>query len=165
MNPNYAIVVKQDLDKLLNVGFITPIERASWFTNCCYIEKERQVLNLHEFLTKNDPYPLPFIKKVLNKVAGHEVYSCFNGFSNYHQIMIISKDRYKTIFITDWGAFIWVVMPFGLKNAPLTYQWVVSTTFKDYLGVFMKLFLDDFNMFSNLDTRLSKLQLCLDKCR
>jgi len=114
-------------------------------------------LNLHKFLTKNDPYLLPFIKEALNKVAGHEVYSILNGFSNYHQIMIISKDRYKTIFITDWGAFIWVVMPFGLKNAPPTYQWVVSTTFKDYLGVFMKLFWDDFNMFSNLDTCLSKL--------
>jgi hypothetical protein len=79
--------------------------------------------------------------------------------------MIILKNRYKTIFITDWGAFVWVVMPFGLKNAPPTYQWVVSTTFKDYLGLFMKLFLDDFSMFSNLDTRLPKLQLCLDKCR
>jgi hypothetical protein len=41
----------------------------------------------------------------------------------------------------------------------------MSTTFKDYLGVFMKLFLDDFNMFNDLDTHLSKLQLCFDECR
>jgi hypothetical protein len=79
--------------------------------------------------------------------------------------MIILEDRYKTIFIIDWGAFAWVVMPFGLKNAPPTYQRVASTTFKDYLGVFMKLFLDDSNMFNNWDTHLPKLQLCLDKCR
>jgi hypothetical protein len=41
----------------------------------------------------------------------------------------------------------------------------VRTTFKDYLGVFMKLFLDDFNMFNDLDTHLLKLQLCFDKCK
>ncbi len=56
-------------------------------------------------------------------------------------------------------------MSFGLKNAPVTYQHVVNTTFKDYLGMFMKLFLDDFSMFNNLDTHLPKLQLCFDKCR
>jgi hypothetical protein len=56
-------------------------------------------------------------------------------------------------------------MPFGLKNAPPTYQWAVNTTFKDYLGMLIKLFLDDFSVFSNLDTHLLKLQLCFDKCR
>jgi hypothetical protein len=53
-------------------------------------------------------------------------------------------------------------MPFGLKNVPPTYQWVVNTTFKDYHGVFMKLFLDDFSVFNYLNTHLTKLQLCFD---
>jgi hypothetical protein len=79
--------------------------------------------------------------------------------------MITPKDKYKTAFIINWGTFIWVVMPFGLKNVPTTYQRVVNSTFKDYFGMFMKLFLDDFNVFSDLDTHLTKLQLCFDKCR
>jgi hypothetical protein len=79
--------------------------------------------------------------------------------------MNVPKNRYKTIFIIDWGVFAWVVMPFGLKNVPPTYQWAMNTNFKDYLGVFMKLFLDDFNLFNNLDTHLPKLQLCFDKCK
>jgi hypothetical protein len=54
-------------------------------------------------------------------------------------------------------------MPFGLKNVPPIYQRAVDTTFKDYLGVFMKLFLDNFNVFNNLDTHLPKLQLCFDR--
>jgi hypothetical protein len=58
--------------------------------------------------------------------------------------MITLKDRYKTAFITDWGTFVWVFMPFGFKNAPPTYQQVVSTTFKDYLGMFMKVFMYEF---------------------
>jgi hypothetical protein len=71
--------------------------------------------------------------------------------------MIASEDRYNIAFITNWGVFVWVVMPFGLKNVPPTYQQMVNTNFNDYLGVFMKLFLNDFNMFNNLDTHLPKL--------
>jgi hypothetical protein len=55
-------------------------------------------------------------------------------------------------------------MPFGFKNAPPTYQQVVSTTFKDYIGMFMKLFMYDFSVFSNLNIHLTKLRLCFDKC-
>jgi hypothetical protein len=54
--------------------------------------------------------------------------------------MITSKDRYKTTFIIEWGIFMWLVMPFELKNGPPTYQQVVSMAFKQYFGVFMKLF-------------------------
>jgi hypothetical protein len=50
------------------------------------------------------------------------VYSFLDGFSSYHQIMIAPKDKYKITFITNWGAFIWVVMLFGFKNGPSTYQ-------------------------------------------
>jgi len=51
--------------------------------------------------TKKDPYPLPFIEEVLNMVAGHEVYSFLDGFSSYHQIMIVLENRYKIAFITN----------------------------------------------------------------
>jgi hypothetical protein len=107
--------------------------------------------------TKKDPYPLPFTEEVLDKVAGHEVYSFLDAFFSYHQIMIALKDKYKTAFITDWGTFAWVIMPFGLQNAPPTYQHAISTTFKDFLGVFMKLFLDDFIVLINLEIHLPKL--------
>ncbi len=58
----------------------------------------------------------------------------------------------------------WVVMPFEFKNAPPTYQRVVSKVFKDYLDDFMKIFLDDFMVFSDLDTHLSKLWKYFEKC-
>ncbi len=101
----------------------------------------------------------------MDEIIGHKVYSFLDGFFDYHQIMIAPKDMYKTSSITNWETFIWVVMPFGLKNAPPTYQWVLNTTFKDYLTLFIKLFLDDFNMFNNLNTHFTKLKLCSDKCR
>jgi hypothetical protein len=64
--------------------------------------------------TKNDPYPLPFIDEILNTIAGYEVYPFLNGYSGYHQISIVLEDRYKTAFVTDWGAFIWRLMSFGV---------------------------------------------------
>jgi len=89
--------------------------------------------------------------------VGHEVYSFKDGFSNYHQIQVDPEDCYKTTFITNQGTFVWVVMSFGLKNVPPTYQIVVNKTFKDYLDDFIKLFLDDLMVFSDLDTLLSIL--------
>jgi hypothetical protein len=70
---------------------------------------------------------------------------------------MIAHEDYKTAFITDWGIFVWVVMPFGFKNVPPIYQRTMRTTFKNYLGVFMKLFLDDFNVFNDPDTHSPKL--------
>jgi hypothetical protein len=65
--------------------------------------------------TKKNPYPLPFFDEVLNIVARYEAYSFLNGYSGYHQISIAFVDTYKTTFEIDWGAFVWMVIPFGVK--------------------------------------------------
>ncbi len=54
----------------------------------------------------------------------------------------------------DWGAFIWTLMPFGVKIGPLTYQKIVTKTFKYYLENFMKIFLDDFIVYSDMESHL-----------
>jgi len=97
-------------------------------------------------------------------VIGHEMYSFLDGFLGYHQNMIVSKYRYKITVISNRGAFVWVIMPFSLKNAPPTYQRAISMAFREYLSIFMKLFLDDFNVFSNQNTHQQKLHLRFDKC-
>jgi hypothetical protein len=56
-------------------------------------------------------------------------------------------------------------MPFGMKNGPPTYQRVVSKAFKDYLDKFMKIILDDFTMYSDMDIHFVKLKLCFHKCK
>jgi hypothetical protein len=58
-----------------------------------------------------------------------------------------------------------MVMPFGVQNKPPTFQRVVSGTFKEYLGQFMKIFLDDFTVYSDMENHLMKLKLCFKKCR
>jgi len=57
------------------------------------------------------------------------------------------------------------MMSFEVKNEPPTYQRVVSRAFKHYLDKFMKIFLDDFIVYSDMDTHLDKLKLCFQKCK
>jgi hypothetical protein len=94
MNPNYATVVKRDLDKLLSVGFIAQVEEASWLLPIVVVLK-KICADFQQFNVS------PFIKEVLDEVVGHEIYLFFDGFFNYHQIMLAPKNRYKTTFITN----------------------------------------------------------------
>ena len=166
MNPNYAKAVKKDLEKLLKAGFIEPVDQATWLSPIVVVPKKNGKLRICvdfrrlNAATKKDTYPLPFTNEVLVTVIGYAAYSFINYFSGYHQVHIHVDDRYKTAFITEWGAYVWVVMPFGLKNAPPTYQRILNQIFKDYLNDFMKLFLDDFSVCSDVATHLPKL--CLD---
>jgi hypothetical protein len=89
MNPNYDAVIKQNLTQLLNVGFIASVEEASWLSPIVIISKKNHKLRIcmdfwqFNVATKKDPYPLPFIEEVLDKVVGHDVYSFLDGFSCY----------------------------------------------------------------------------------
>jgi hypothetical protein len=97
-----------------------------------------KILNL---TTKKDLYMLPFTNEVINVIVGHKVYTFLDEFSRCHQISIPLNDQHKTAFMTDWGAFVWVVMPFGVKDRPPTYQRVVTGVFCEYINVFMNFFL------------------------
>jgi hypothetical protein len=108
--------------------------------------------------TKKNRYPLPFFDEVLNIVAGYEAYSFLDRYSRYHQIFIAPKDRYKTTFVIDWGAFVWMVMPFGVKNGPPTFQIAVSKAFRKYLDQFMKIFSNDFIVYNDMESHFMKLR-------
>lgn len=88
-----------------------------------------------------------------------------DGFASYLPIKIQLEDQYKKPIITEWGAYEWLVMRFGLKNAFLSYQRVVNYAFKDYVKDFMKLFLDAFSIYCDEDRHLTKPQLCFDGSR
>jgi hypothetical protein len=62
-----------------------------------------------------------FFNEVLNIIIGYEAYSFLDGYSRYHQIFIAFENRYKTIFVKYWLAFVWMVMPFGIENGPPTF--------------------------------------------
>ena len=144
MNPNYASIVKHDIDKLLAAGFVEPVDNPTWLSPIVVVPKKNGKLRICvdfrklNAATKKDPYPIPFTDSILDTVAVHEMYSFLNGYSGYHQIKIAPEDRFKTAFVTDWGAFVWVVMPFGLKNAPAIYQKAVNLAFTTTKSWFLR---------------------------
>jgi hypothetical protein len=122
LNPNYATIVKQDINKLFAIGFIKHVEEATWLSPIVVVPKKNGKLRICvdfrklNAATKKDLYPLPFTNEVINIVVGHEVYTFLDGFFKYYQISTTSEVRYKIAFVIDWGAFVWVVMPFGVKK-------------------------------------------------
>ena len=115
--------------------------------------------------TQKDHFPLPFINTILDEVAGHELYTFMDGYSGYNQISIAPKDHHKTVFITPWGTFIYVVMPFGLCNAPSAFQRAMSFAFSDLLHCSMTVFIDDFSTHSSAAEHLYWVRECLIRCR
>jgi hypothetical protein len=115
--------------------------------------------------TKKDPNPLPFLDSVLNLVAKHEMYSFMDGYSGYNQVTMVEEDKEKKTFIFDWGAYAYNVMPFGLCNAHIIIQKVVTKTFKPHLNKFMQVLLDDFSVYGDKKDHLEQLQKCLEECR
>jgi hypothetical protein len=113
----------------------------------------------------HDPFPTPFTDEVLENVGAHEVYSFTNGFSGYHQIKITQEDRYKTTFTMEWGSYQYKFMPFGLKNAPTIFSRVVIATFKEFIHHFLKVYLDNWIVYSLLENHVEVLHLMLERCR
>jgi hypothetical protein len=77
----------------------------------------------------HDLFSTPFNDEVLDQGVGKESYSFTNGFSGYHKFRIIEEDKNNTTFITRWGSFTYSVIPFGLKNAPAGFSWIVIARF------------------------------------
>ena len=147
-------MVKEEIDNLLECGFIYPIPYSEWISSIVVVPKKNGKLRICQYfwklnsVTRKDYFPLLFTDAILDGVAGHEYYSFLDGFSGYNQVKIALEDRSLTTFTTDWGTFAYNVMPFGLCNAPATFQLVMTTAFQGYLQNFIEIFLDDFCVFS-----------------
>ena len=108
---------------LLAAGFITEVYHPEWVANPVLVMKKNgtwrmcvDYTNLNKTCPK-DPFALPRIDQVIDLTAGCELLCFLDAYSGYHQIKMKKEDQEKTSFITPFGAFCYVSMPFGLKNA------------------------------------------------
>ncbi|GKB68009.1 reverse transcriptase domain-containing protein [Tanacetum coccineum] len=129
----------------------TVVQRTGWIT-------------LNE-ATRKDHFPLPFMDQMLERLAGNDYYCFLDGFSGYFQIPIDPKDQEKTTFTCPYGTFAYRRMPFGLCNAPGTFQRCMMAIFHDMIEKTMEVFMDDFSVFGNsFSTCLSNLERMLKRC-
>ncbi|CAN6547337.1 unnamed protein product [Malus baccata var. baccata] len=115
--------------------------------------------------TRKDHFPLPFLDQMLERLAGHSFYCFLDGYSGYNQIVIAPDDQEKITFTCPFGTFAYRRMPFGLCNAPATFQRCMVGIFSDYVEKIIEIFMDDFSVFGDsFDKCLDNLTLILKRC-
>jgi hypothetical protein len=189
VNPNIKEVVKKEVIKLLDAGLIYPISDSPWVSPVQVVPKnggmtvvkndkdelvpQRTVTGWRVCIdyrklndaTRKDHFPLPFIDQMLERLAGHEYYCFLDGFSGYFQIPIAPEDQEKTTFTCPYGTFAYKRMPFGLCNAPATFQRCMTAIFHELMEDSMEVFMDDFSVFGDsFDRCLANLEKMLRRC-
>ena len=104
---------------------------------------------LNKLIVKNK-YPLPRIVDMFEKVKGATIFLKIYLRSRYHQIRIKDEDIYNTSFPTRYGHYEFVVLPFGLTNAPTTFMRLMHGIFHPFLDIFVLMFIDDIIIYSKI---------------
>jgi len=99
--------------------------------------------------TRKDHFPLPFMDQMLERLVVQSFYCFLDGYSGYNQIVVNPNDQEKTTFTCPFGVFAYKRMPFGLCNAPTTFQRCMMAIFVDMVEKCIEVFMDDFSVFGS----------------
>jgi hypothetical protein len=147
------VELKKQIDALLEKGYIRP-STSPWAVPVLFVEKKdgtkRMCIDyraLNEVTVKNK-YTLLRIEDLFDQLRGTSMFSKIDLRSGYHQLRIRSLDILKTTFITKYGLYEFMVMSFGLTNAPAYFMYLMNNVFMDYLDKFIVVFIDDILIYS-----------------
>lgn len=130
-----------------------PIRYSKWVSNIVPTRKKTGEIklcihfrNLNKVSLK-DIYALPKMDHILQRIIGSSMISLLDGFSGYNQVLVLPNDQDKTSLTTPWGTFMYVKMPFGLRNSGATFQRAMDIYFADEIKNFIVIYLDDITIF------------------
>jgi hypothetical protein len=148
MNPKEKLA--SELHRLEYAGFIREIKTSTWVSNPVIIPKKntdvQRVCVDYTSLSKHcpkDPFPLPRIDQIIDSTAGCARLCFLDAYSGYNQIKLKKEDEEKTAFITPYSVFCYQVMPFGLKNAGVTYQRMMQNCLRSQIGCNIQVYIND----------------------
>jgi hypothetical protein len=138
-----------ELRKLLEAWFIKEVFHPAWLANPALVKKKNgkwrmcvDYTSLNKACPKA-PFHLPRIDQIVDSTAGCELLCFLDAYSGYHKIKMKESDQHVTSFITPFGMYCYVTMPFGLRNAGATYQRCMQHVFGDHIGRTVEAYVDD----------------------
>jgi hypothetical protein len=153
MTPKELAELKVQLNELLDKGYIRP-SSSPWGCPSLFMKKKDQSFRLCvdyrplNVITIKNKYPLPCIDILFDQLASARVFSKVNLCSGYYQIKIRPEDVPKTAFSTRYGLYEYLVMSFGLTNAPAHFIYLMNSVFMPELDKFVVVFIDDILIYS-----------------
>ena len=189
LNPHMQEVVRAEVLKLLQAGIIYPISDSIWVSPTQVVPKKLGITTVHNEkgeeiptrlttgwrvcidyrrlneVTRNDHFPLPFMDQLLERISGYPFYCFLDGYSGYFQTEIVAEDQEKTTFTCPFGTYAYRRMPFGLCNAPATFQRCMLSIFNDLVKRIMEVYMDGITVYGeNFGKFLFNLETILHKC-
>ena len=153
MSPSELDELKKQLDELIAAGFIKP-SKSPFGAPVLFVKKKdgsmRMCVDYRDLnrITIKNRYPLPRVDELFDRLKGASWFSKIDLRSGYHQVRIHPDDVHKTAFRTRYGHYEFLVLPFGLTNAPATFMHLMQSIFGSHLDSFVIVFLDDILIFS-----------------
>jgi hypothetical protein len=153
MTPKELAELKVQLNELMDKGFIH-LSSSPWGCPALFVKKKDQSLRLCvdyrplNAVTIKNKYPLPRIDILFDQLARAKVFSKVDFHSGYHQIKIHPEDVSKTAFSIRYGLYEYLVMSFGLTNAPAHFMYLMNSIFMPELNKFVVVFIDDILAYS-----------------
>ena len=145
MTPTELTELKEQLQVLLDKGFIRP-SVSSWGAHVLFVKKKDGSLHLCIDYTKlnkvtiKNKYRLPRINDLFDQLQGATVFSKIDLRSGYHQLRIREEDIPKMTFRSCYGHYEFLVMSFGLTNAPTVFMELMNRVFKEFLDTFISVY-------------------------
>ena len=163
--------IAKQLKEYLSMGHIR-YSKSPWGAPVLLVKKKegswRMCINYRRLnkMTIKNAYPLPRADDLIDRLHGARYFTKIDLRTGYHQIRIAEDDIPKTAFRTRYGHYEFLVMPFGLTNAPATFQQAMNDVFRDQLGDFVVVFLDDILIYSRtLQDHVQHVRFVLQKLR